>query len=587
LTGGARDLPARQQSLRATIAWSYDLLDEDEQRLFRWLGVFVGGCTLADTEAVCDAEGDLGRELLDGIASLVDESLVRQVEHGNGEPRFMMLETVREFAWGELHRSAEAGEIRRRHARFFLGLAEEAEVELGGRDQVAWFVRLEEEHDNLRAALEWSLETGEAETGLRIGGALHWFWRVRGHLAEGRERLALLLALPAAQQRTPARSRALLVAGSIAGVQGERTTAQALCEEALEISREIGDPALIQIAAGALGCVLQGRGELDRAERLFQERLAIARDLGDRWSVSCVLNDLGNLALSRGEHEEARAFQEESLAIRRERGDWRGISSVFTNLGILAAARGDFEGARTFIQEALVIGRELGDRHTVANSLLNLGCAALDQGIYDEAERFFSEALSGFQEIGNRWVVVNVLGCLGETARAGRDYERAVAYHEQALAKCRELGDAAHAMVGSLNSLGLMANSRGDFSRARQLFGECLGIHRGTGDVPGIAGCLAGFAGVAVGEHEPARAARLLGAEALARVGGPSVAADLRDWRMDAVNRAEYDRYAAAARDALGEEAFAAAWEAGRALSLEAAVEYALQESGDLPDGIG
>ena len=242
LIGGARDLPARQQTLRRTIDWSYDLLDTAEQKLFRRLAVFAGGRTLAAIAAVCNAEGDMAFDALDGVASLVDKSLLRKQDGVGGEPRFVLLETIHEYASEKLQESGETEELRLRHALYFLALAEEAEPELGGARRAVWLDRLEEEHDNLRAALAWSRSQVSGEdaarrlaTGLRLGGALLGFWDSRGHFTEGRAHLAPLLARSATSAPTAARAKALITVGRLAWDQGDLTEARSLHEESLAI----------------------------------------------------------------------------------------------------------------------------------------------------------------------------------------------------------------------------------------------------------------------------------------------------------------------------------------------------------------
>ncbi|MGH2542509.1 MAG: ATP-binding protein, partial [Ardenticatenaceae bacterium] len=235
LTGGARNLPERQQTLRGTIDWSHDLLDEDEKQLFRRLAVFVGSCTFEAVEAVCNAEGELEVDVFDGMNSLISKSLLQQTETDAGEARFSMLETIREYALEQLESSGEGGLLRDRHATFFRALVEEAEPALKDRRQSKWIERLEREHDNLRAALRHAKESGDTETMLSIAGALAWFWRLRGHLSEGRAWLDSALAMPAAEEPGPARACALSGAATLAMLQGELAQAQRQVEESIAL----------------------------------------------------------------------------------------------------------------------------------------------------------------------------------------------------------------------------------------------------------------------------------------------------------------------------------------------------------------
>ena len=240
LVDGARDAPLRQQTLRGTIAWSYDLLEEDEKTLFGRLAVFVGGCTLEAAEAACNSNRDLGEDVLDGVAQLIDKSLLRQETQADGEPRLLMLETICEYALERLKASGEADAMRRQHANFFLRIAEETGSKLRSIEQSTWLRRLEAEHDNWRAALHWTLEHQEAEMGLRLVGALLLFWRYRNHLREGRSWCEQVLAQPGAGALTAARASALRTAGAMAYFQGDFREAYRLLEKSVLIARELG-----------------------------------------------------------------------------------------------------------------------------------------------------------------------------------------------------------------------------------------------------------------------------------------------------------------------------------------------------------
>jgi predicted ATPase len=406
LRGGARDLPARQRALRATIDWSHDLLDEDEQTLFRRLAVFIGGRTLEGVEAVCsgieedDRLAPLQIDVLDGLASLVDKSLIQQEEGVDGEPRFTMLVTIHQYAAERLEESGEAEALRRRHAEYFLALAEEAEPELTGPEQAAWLERLEEEHDNLRAALRWAEESGEAETGLRLGGALWRFWDVRGHYSEGRERLAALLALSGASGRMAARAKALNGAGNLAWSQSDYAAARSLHEEGLTIRRELGDKRDIALSLNSLGIVARRQGDYAAARSLLEKSLAIERELGNKRGIAMSLNNLGLVAASQDDYAAARSFYEESLTIRRELGDKQGIANSLGNLGEVARDQGDYTAARSLHEESLAICRELGDKLGIAYLLEGFVALAAAQGQPGRALRLAGAAAALREAIG-------------------------------------------------------------------------------------------------------------------------------------------------------------------------------------------
>src|SRR5215216_4477901 len=314
LTGGARDLPKRQRTLKATIELSYALLDEGEQLLFGRLAVFSGGRILEAIEAICDAEGDLPVDAFEGGSSLVDKSLLRQEEGPNEEPRFVMLETVHEFAREKLQGSGEAEEIRRTHAEYFLTLAEEAYPELKGANQLQWLERLEAEHDNIRAALSWALERKEAEVALRLGGALWWFWSVRGYRSEGRRWLEESLAI---EGRVSPEVRAMALAGTgvLALDQGDLDRAKEACEEGLELlAHEVKEASEAKLNLLVwLGWVAWRREEHGQATELFEEGLALSREIRDIWWIATSLSNLAVVSYSQGDYERATELYEESM----------------------------------------------------------------------------------------------------------------------------------------------------------------------------------------------------------------------------------------------------------------------------------
>src|ERR1019366_6029829 len=316
LTGGARDLPARQQTLRGTVEWSYSLLNAAEQTLFRRLSVFVGGCTLEGVEAVCDTKADLGLDVLDGMASMVDKSLAHQVEQAGGETRFVMLSTVREYAVERLTASADESATRRAHAAYYLVLAEEGAEDAATHPE--WLDRFEVEHDNFRTALEYLIKTGDADWGLRLGVALFHFWETREHLTEGRNRIAKLLALEGAAARPKLRARLLFAAAVLAGEQGDYTSAQQLFEDSQETCLELHDHRGVAVALNALAVNARDRGDLATACSLFERCVAIWRDLGDPADIARALSNLANLIRLRGEYVRASSLYHECLTLFRQ-----------------------------------------------------------------------------------------------------------------------------------------------------------------------------------------------------------------------------------------------------------------------------
>jgi predicted ATPase/class 3 adenylate cyclase len=363
LTRGARDVPARQQTLRGAIAWSYDLLDEEERLLFARLSVFVGGFALEAAEAVTNPGGELGLDTLDGVASLTNKSLLRQMESEPGEPGFFMLETIREFADERLAEDLHAEMVRRRHAAFYLELAERAAPELTGADQVHWLDALAARHDNFRAALVWAVDRGEAETALRLGAALWRFWQMRGHLREARERLDRLLALPPESASREARAKALEAAGGVTYWMAEMSAARRYYEECLAIRRELGDRLAIAEALYNVGFAISyedhNRMNAAEARKVFEEALDMFRELGEDGPIARALWAIGNAMYMVRNYEDALAPLREGLDIQRRLGNrfdvaWsrflEGLSLL--NLGRIPEARPAFEEALSILVEA-------------------------------------------------------------------------------------------------------------------------------------------------------------------------------------------------------------------------------------------
>ena len=523
LTGGARDLPARQQTLRDTVAWSYELLDSAEQQLFRRLAVFVGGCTLEGAEAVCGPRrlGARGRaeeswpssslvldprplpSIFEDLASLVDKSLLREVGRDDGEPRFAMLETVREYALERLEASGEAADMGRRHAEYYLALAEAADLKLHSPEQGIWLTRLEQDHDNLRTALTWSdIEAGDtgstADAWLRLAGALSWFWYVHGHLSEGRQWLERAIAAgggsaPAAASRS-ARAKALTGAGWLAWRQDDHERAAVLLEEALVLAEELGDRGQVALALDGLGLVAQSRADYARAAALLEESLQRRRELDDHWGIAWSLHRLGMVAYYQGDYGQAVALCEESVALCRALSDKSGIASSLIPLALVAWRQGHAARATALCEDIHALSRELGDKVGLAYSLRILGSVLCEQGDHTQARAVFERSLALWQDVGDRW---------------------------------------------------------------------------------GIASCLQGLAGVAQGEGRPEGAARISGAAEALRVAigtplSPTEQAG-REQDLDGI-RAE-----------LGASAFAAAWAQGRAMPLEQAVADALEAPAGKP----
>jgi predicted ATPase/class 3 adenylate cyclase len=529
LERGPRDLPARQQTMRDTIAWSYDLLDPAEQRLFTHLSIFAGGATLEAATAVAgDPQSDGGMADLELIESLADKSLIKLV---GDEPRLRMLQTIRDYGLERLAESPERQDVAQRHAAFFLALAEESELPLAGREQTRWLDLLEQEQANLRVAIDRLRNDGQIEEALRLGGALWRFWWLRGDIGEARHQLESLLQEPGSV--APAvRAKALNGAGILAESQGDWDTAACFHLESLEISRAIGDLSGVAWSLNNLGVVATSQGEYDRAQTLLEENLTVAEQASDRANIATALTDLGLIAYYRHDHAQATSLWTRSLALARALGDEALAARVLNNLGTVAIALGEFDRADAQLSESLALDRSVGDRKSIASTLINLAGTASRRGDFETAMGYFRES------------------------------------HMLALAAGNRL-NAAIAMEG----LAALAHHHGDERVAQNRFQEALNLYRSVGDQQGMITCLAHLA-IAMASHGHfEEAAATLGAiegicEAQSLLGPPGVA--------EAVDTL---------RDAMGDDAFETARQSGGSMPIDNIIEQITRQRRNLsPD---
>jgi predicted ATPase/DNA-binding CsgD family transcriptional regulator len=398
LSGGARDLPERQRTMRDTIAWSHDLLEQKDQVLFRRMAVFVGGCTLDAAEAVASEPAAAAVEVVEGITSLHDSSLL-QVPHGpDEEPRYAMLETVREFALDQLAASGEAEQVRERHAAYFLTLTDDLAARLSGAETAAVLDRLAADLGNLRAALAWALEGGEAETALRLAGALVSFWNFRGHIAEGRRWLAAALA--ASETSPMTRADALHAAAALALLQGEYEDAFALGEEGLALSRMHGYRYGMGRALLALGVIAKSQRNFERSVALHEEALELMRQVGNRRYIAQALAFLSDATHAHGDAARAEEVAEEALAVAREVGHTWNVAGALGVLANVASERGDYARAASLYRENLSLYQTLGDQRGVAGTLGGVAGIAAARGRLDGAARLLGAAQSLIESIG-------------------------------------------------------------------------------------------------------------------------------------------------------------------------------------------
>jgi predicted ATPase/class 3 adenylate cyclase len=526
LTGGARDLEARQQTMRATIAWSVALLHPEEQVLFRRLAVFVGGGTLEAIEAVClelEAGESQGIDLLDGLGALVDQSLLQRREEGS-ELRFGMLHVIREFAQEQLAVSGKAEVLQRAHAAYYLSLAEQLEPDIEGPNQVEVHARLEREHHNLRAVLSWSLDQQAAETAARICVALGLFWNMAGHWVEQGQWLAQTLRLSAA---LPPRLHARLLhwAGYVTAAHGNYAAAKRHLEESEALFRSVDDAAGLRDTLSRLAGIALDQEQYELAERLYRESVQVARESGDLVALEGALKFQAQLPLVRGDYPAAKKILEEALALAATGGNIHDTAWCKAQLGWLALIEGHDASAEALLQEALAVQQRLGDTNCTAISQGFFGLLALERGDVAGALGRLGESLTLYTQVGKQSGIAETQVRLG------------------------------HAHFAA-----------GDISEAEAAYVASLQLERTLGNKQRTASNLDGLAEVAFAHKLPERAARLLGAatRALASVGAVPLPLPPR-------LRAEREQLAARGRQALGDAAWEKAFAAGKALSLEEA----------------
>ncbi len=520
LTGGAQDLPARQQTLRNTLQWSYDLLTEEEQRLFRWLSIFVGGCTLEAAEAVCQAGqagGEQASSVLEGIASLLDKSLVQQTEREGDAPRLVMLETIREFGLECLERQGELEAARRAHAHYYLALAEQAEPHLLGPEQLLWLDRLEQELDNLRAILQAGIAEGveEREEALRLGAALRTFWQIYGHYSEGRNVLERLLA----------------GAGTIAA------------------------PVRLK-ALNALGVILWSQNDTRGLEPVADEALALAREQGDHWQMIVALILCGVAKMrERRDYAQAQLCMEEALASARVLGDSFLLFSALLSLGFLAWYQQDALRAIAWFEESLIQCRAMGEKLLISLALVGLARAEMSGGHAARARTLLEESLTIYRALGNTWWIAVVLNLLGQLAFQQGELSRAEEFLTESARMASEVRDQRNVAHSRLLLAGLNA-LQGKYAPARLRYEEGLSIALEVGYTSFIASGLKGLGCVAAALGLSTWAALLWG-----------TAEPLHESRSVAIPQALYERMVAVVRSQLGEPAFEEAKARGRTMT--------------------
>jgi predicted ATPase/DNA-binding CsgD family transcriptional regulator len=606
LTGGVRTVLPRQQTLQASVDWSYNLLGEDERALLRRLSVFVGSFTLDAAEQVCSGDGIERYQVLELLSRLVDRSLI-QVEDAAPEARYRLLETIRQYGRDRLAESGEEAVVKTRHLDFYVALAERAEPELEGAGLMTCLEQLDLELGNLRAALDWSAQTSEADKGLRLASSVRLLWIVRGDLSEGRSRFATALSPGGGDPLL--RARALCVGGQVELVYGDVVASRAFGEEALRIARPLGDKRVIGRAFDTLGWPAIFLDPAS-APALFEEAIECSRETGDaRWLVDALIG-FGFSQYLAGDLALARPHFEEALSIARPAGNRRGVETSLGLSGFVLGRLGELSEAEAAFQESLVIARELRDRFITSIDLFGLGNVAAYRGEYERAAELFEESLSLARE-SSPFMVAFALLYRGQLDYARGDFADASAHLEEAVSMARDmrialiiswglriLGDVARARgnlklsgtrgeegvdVGrraggfalglALQGAGRLARAQGDDDRAESLHHEALELFQEARNKLDAVEALESLAGLAALAESLAEAARLFGAtEALRESIG---------YVRFLVEREGYEADVAIVREGLTDEEFGRAWEEGRAMSLDEAVAYASRGRGE------
>jgi predicted ATPase/DNA-binding XRE family transcriptional regulator len=562
LVDGPHDLPDRQRTMRDTIAWSYELLDPAAQRLFRWLSVFVGGCSTSSIQAVLESDYDA---VLPGIAALVEHNMIRTqpaTDETDSDTRIMMLETLREFGFGRLEASGNAPEARRRHAMHYVELAELAQSGLNGPNALTWRKTLEREHDNLRSSLRWALESSECEVGLRLASALWLFWSERGHLSEGLGWMREALVISHGSTAVSPALRASVLAGAavLAIEQSAYDEAACFVSEAVAIARAHSAPRELVMALNVEGLLARQKGEYDHAFKCHDEARHVAETLGDRAGLAMALSGLMYATLFSGDVTRATEFSEQSVAAYRALGDARGLAEALVGMAAHAAHAGPFDLAERLSAEALEIFQRVGDAGRIADALWVLGVAVQFRDDFQYAEALHEQCLQLRRARGDDHGVVQVLGSLARISLERGNPQAARALLDESMIILEEYHDPWGEAMGHL-FLGHVELVSGNIDRAWMRFQNSVKLHQSINNPLYVAWCVEGFAGVAVARRQWSFAASLCGTRDGFRenLGTP----------LPPAFPTGYETTVTAIRARLGDDDFQRDYESGRRQSFE------------------
>ena len=567
LTGGARDQPDRHKTLRHAIAWSYELLTAEAQALFRRLSAFDGGATIEGAQAVCGKDLDCEARAYESLGVLTDHCLLRCADGRDGEPRFSMLESIRAYGLEKLREHGEDATVRRAHAQYFLRLAEEAEPLLTGPEQSETFDRLNAEHENFRAAMQWSRQSGDCETGVRLGAALWRFWISRNHMHEGRPLLASLLEAPAPSLPDEVRAKALYGLGTLCHYQGDLRAASEALEAALELSRETASPVALGRSLAGLGWVKTLLGEFLEGGSLSEEALGAYREAGDVRGAALALNNLGWIANYRGRYRDAVRLHGESLELRREAGDRRGAAFALTNLAWAERYHGDLDRSERLLAEASEILEPLQDYGLIGWAVVNRGELARERMELDRAAEIVMEGLSSWGGGSHHTLLAFLHTLLGCILLEWGEPERGRELLDGALETWRTI-ESPWGEARALFEQGCWLSTRKRSHAVEPLAGS-LRIRTRLGDRLGVAECLEAIAQATRQAAPAGGCVELIGAAARIR---EELEAPLPERR-----RRQMRGCIEAVTGELGAPGFESRLEAGRALPEATGIERALE----------
>jgi predicted ATPase/class 3 adenylate cyclase len=568
LTGGARTALPRQQTLRALIEWSYNLLSNDEKILCRRLAVFVGRWRLEAAETVCGSERS-GFDILEILTHLVDKSLVNVEDNVDGL-QYRLLESTRQYARDMLMMSDEVEEFRERHLEYYLSFAESAAVELKGRGQASWMSRLEVEHDNLRAALEWSLES-QPEYGLRIAVALLEFWDTHGHITEARKWVESMLSATSELPPTPTRVKALYGLMGLTSRQSDMALTQALLEEGFALAQTIGDKEGVAQGLSFRGFIKEMlENNVELAEALHNEALDIWRGLGDKLRIGQALGPLASCAIKSHDYARAENLFKESLALFREVENEKEIAGALWNLAEIAILRRKYESAQALAEESLALYRELDDKHGIATALRALSVAAGNQGSSDQALTASEQSAEIFREIGDVDCMAITLAVLARQVYAQSDLQRAASLIYESVKIFHDVGNKIEES-SALDVRGRITLAQGNIAEAKEYFRDGLILQRELKDERTVSSLLEGLAHAMASASQHKDAVRLLSAaQALReRIG-------LERMNMEG---SEYEQAISSLHERVNKSAFERLWNEGCDMSEVEAIELALRGS--------